>query len=55
MSDITKWNWMMEYCRKRRNPPAQSWAWDNAEKAYELMKRDQQLESGEGKQIAEIE
>ena len=29
-----KWFWKMEYCRKHRLPPAQAWAWDEAEKAF---------------------
>ena len=29
-----KWFWKMDYCKKRRIPPAQTWAWDEAEKAY---------------------
>lgn len=30
-----KWTWMMEYCKKNQIPPAQQWAWEEAEKAYE--------------------
>ena len=33
----TKWFWMMDYCKKRKIPPAQSWAWNQAEKAYEAI------------------
>ena len=29
-----KWFWMMNYCKKKRIPPAQSWAWREAEEAY---------------------
>jgi len=31
---VDKWIWMMEYCRKHAIPPAQTWAWNKAEKAY---------------------
>jgi len=31
-----KWRWKMEYCKKQHIPPAHSWAWDEAEKAYNL-------------------
>ncbi len=30
----TKWAWMMDYCRSRKLPAAQSWAWNKAEKAW---------------------
>jgi len=30
-----KWRWMMVYCRSRRLPPAQGWAWSRAQAAYE--------------------
>jgi len=30
-----KWDWKMDYCRKNNLPPAQSWAWNEADKAYE--------------------
>lgn len=29
-----KWMWMMNYCKEHELPPAQSWAWERAEKAY---------------------
>ena len=29
-----KWRWMMDYCKKNQLPPAQSWAWSRAEKAW---------------------
>ncbi len=32
---LTKWHWMMNYCKNNNLPPAQSWAWQKAEKAYE--------------------
>lgn len=32
---LIKWRWMMEYCEKRKIPPAQTWAWEEAAKAYE--------------------
>ena len=35
---ITKWSWMMNYCKKNSLPPAQRWAWDKAERAYTLLK-----------------
>ena len=31
-----QWVWMMDYCKKQSIPPAESWAWGNAKKAYEL-------------------
>lgn len=31
-----KWFWMMNYCRDKQIPPAQTWAWNEAESAYEL-------------------
>jgi len=34
MTTPDKWHWMMDYCRKRRLPPAQEWAWKLAENAY---------------------
>ena len=30
-----KWIWMMEYCKATGIPAAESWAWREAEKAYE--------------------
>ena len=30
-----KWIWMMDFCKKNGIPPAQQWAWDSADKAYE--------------------
>ena len=35
MTDSSKWQWMMDYCRKTGMSPAQQWAWDKAEKEYE--------------------
>jgi len=29
-----KWLWKMQYCKENRIPPAQSWAWSEAEEAY---------------------
>jgi len=29
-----KWFWMMDYCKTKLIPPAQSWAWDEAEIKY---------------------
>jgi len=29
-----KWFWMMDYCKRKQIPPAQKWAWDEAEKKY---------------------
>lgn len=29
-----KWFWKMDYCWVNKIPPAQKWAWDEAEKAY---------------------
>jgi len=31
---MNKWEWMMEYCKNRSVSPAQQWAWEKAEKAY---------------------
>jgi len=33
--NLSKWAWMMDYCKKQRIPPAQTWAWDEAKAAYE--------------------
>ena len=33
---MEKWFWMMEYCKDNSIPPAQKWAWSEAEKEYEL-------------------
>ena len=30
-----RWRWMMDYCKKKKLPPAQEWAWDIAEKEYQ--------------------
>ena len=32
--DTSKWQWMMDYCKEHSIPPAQSWAWGQAEEAY---------------------
>jgi len=29
-----KWRWKMDYCKKQGIPPAQTWAWEQAEKAF---------------------
>jgi hypothetical protein len=29
-----KWVWMMDYCKEKAIPPAQPWAWKQAEDAY---------------------
>ena len=29
-----RWEWMMDYCKKRGLPPAQSWAWNMAAHAF---------------------
>jgi len=29
-----KWFWMMDYCKTKKIPPAQKWAWDKAEREY---------------------
>lgn len=26
-----RWRWMMDYCKRKRLPPAQEWAWSIAE------------------------
>jgi len=31
---VRRWEWMMTYCKNKRIPPAQKWAWDMAEDAY---------------------
>ena len=36
--DKNKWIWKMDYCKQKRIPPGESWAWDLAEKAYLKMK-----------------
>ena len=32
--DKVKWFWMMDYCKSKQIPPAQSWAWNEAELEY---------------------
>lgn len=29
-----QWSWKMDYCKKKGIPPAEMWAWREAEKAY---------------------
>jgi hypothetical protein len=31
---VEKWLWKMDYCKKKKFPPAQAWAWDLAEVAF---------------------
>lgn len=31
---MDKWAWKMDYCKKKGIPPAQKWAWDQAEEVY---------------------
>lgn len=31
-----KWQWMMNYCENKKIPPAQNWAWEEAEEAFFL-------------------
>ena len=31
---MDRWHWMMDYCKKRGIPPAQSWAWNMAAHAF---------------------
>lgn len=39
MSEQKKmWFWIADYCLKHRLPPAQSWAWERAKKAYRATK-----------------
>ena len=35
IANPNKWHWKMQYCKKHGIPPAQSWAWDEAEKAWQ--------------------
>ena len=28
------WFWMMDYCKKKGIPPAETWAWEEAKIAY---------------------
>lgn len=37
---MDQWMWMMNYCQKQRIPPAQTWAWEEAKKAYEEMMKE---------------
>lgn len=30
-----RWFWMMEYCNKKRISPADLWAWEEAQQAYD--------------------
>ena len=34
MEEQKKWSWMMDYCKRKQIPPAQKWAWDKAENAF---------------------
>jgi hypothetical protein len=34
MTVEAKWCWKMDYCKKQGIPPAQTWAWEQAEKAF---------------------
>ncbi len=36
MRSSIKWTWKMDYCRRKRIPPAQQWAWSEAGEAYDL-------------------
>lgn len=36
--DLEKWVFKMKYCQKHKIPPAQSWAWELAEKEYQEVK-----------------
>jgi hypothetical protein len=38
------WSWKMEYCEKRRLPPAQKWAWDRATVAWEAYVKEKENE-----------
>lgn len=29
-----EWSWRMDYCRKRRIPPGEVWAWEQAGTAF---------------------
>jgi hypothetical protein len=31
---VEKWLWKMDYCKEKKFPPAQAWAWDLAEAAF---------------------
>lgn len=31
----SKWQWMMDYCKRVEISPAENWAWDEAEQAFE--------------------
>lgn len=31
---VRQWFWMMNYCKKNGLPPAQSWAWNRANDAF---------------------
>lgn len=34
MESLEEFNWKLEYCESKGIPPAQSWAWEEAEKEY---------------------
>ena len=36
MTDVQKWQWMINYCIDHKLPSAQSWAWERAAEAYRL-------------------
>lgn len=31
---VEKWLWKMDYCKEKKFPPAQAWAWDLADTAF---------------------
>ena len=31
---VNRWFWMMDYCKKKGIPAAESWAWKQAKQAY---------------------
>lgn len=41
---IEKWFWKMDFCKTQGISPAQTWAWDLAEKQYQAMINPTELE-----------
>ena len=33
-NEISQWSWMMDWCKRNKLHPGESWVWKSAEKAY---------------------
>lgn len=38
--NTAKWIWMMDWCKSRGLPPAQKYAWDAAEKEWDMYHKE---------------